>query len=463
MYCMTGRWPQGPPPADGEQHTWVQAVARGLRKLGSRRGPGAGHQADGGERPGANGTGGDRAGDGRTAATQSGATEAAATATGATETAGADTWASGWTAAGVFAAGAAGGPAQRPPEASVSRVLRQVAAWSWCLLLTGLIVYLSFRLAVQLRLVVLPFVAAMLLTALLQPSVAWLKRRGMLPLPATWLLFLAALIVIAGAVTLFANRLSADFPSLYSQVQRTAREVQHSLSGPPFHVNAARLQNITNTVERYLSQHKGQVAGTVLTGGKYAIEFLAGLVLTLFISFFLLKDGARIWAWLISGLSPRAHLRVARAGDNAWQALVNWIRGTTLVAAIHALFIGIAMWLLGTPLLVPFIVLVFLAAFLPLVGILVVGALAILVALATKGWVAAVVLLIVFVVENQIESHLLQPLVVGRIVKLHPLAIISVLAVGCIIAGIPGAIVAVPFAAVISYAWPALRGDEPEE
>jgi predicted PurR-regulated permease PerM len=132
-----------------------------------------------------------------------------------------------------------------------------------------------------------------------------------------------------------------------------------------------------------------------------------------------------------------------------------------VVAAIHALFIGLALWLLGVPLLVPFIVLIFLAAFVPIIGILVVGALAILVALATKGWVAAVILLAVFLLENQIEGHLLQPLVVGRIVKLHPLAIILVLAVGGIIAGIPGAIVAVPFAAVITYAWPALRSPPP--
>jgi len=136
---------------------------------------------------------------------------------------------------------------------------------------------------------------------------------------------------------------------------------------------------------------------------------------------------------------------------------VAYVRGTTLVAAIHALFIGLALWLLGVPLLVPFIVLVFIAAYLPLVGILVVGALAILVALATKGWVAAVILLAVLLVENQIESHLLQPLVVGRLVRLHPLSIILVLAVGGIIAGIPGAIVAVPFTAVITYAWPVLR------
>ena len=136
---------------------------------------------------------------------------------------------------------------------------------------------------------------------------------------------------------------------------------------------------------------------------------------------------------------------------------MNYVRGTTAVAAIHAIFIGLALWIIGVPLLVPLIILVFLAAFVPLIGILVVGALAILITLATKGWIAAVILLAVFMVENQIEGHLLQPLVVGRLVRLHPLAIILALAIGGIIAGIPGAIVAVPFAAVIFYAWPYLR------
>jgi predicted PurR-regulated permease PerM len=347
-------------------------------------------------------------------------------------------------------------------EGQVPRLLQQTASWAWRLLLVGLLIYLSFRLAVELRLVVLPFIAAMLLTALLQPLTSRMKRSGMAPLLATWCTFLLAVLVIAGVIFLFADRVSADYTTLANEVAKTAREVQHSLAGPPFHLNARRLQTYTNDLVKYLSQHKGQIAGTVLAGGKYAIEFLTGLILGLFITFFLLKDGAKIWTWLIKGLRPEARRRVNTAGDTAWRTLVAYMRGTTLVAAIHALFIGLALWLLGVPLLVPFIVLVFIAAFLPLVGILVVGALAILVALATKGWVAAVILLAVLLLENQIESHLLQPLVVGRLVRLHPLSIILVLAVGGIIAGIPGAIVAVPLTAVITYAWPVLKaGNRP--
>jgi predicted PurR-regulated permease PerM len=347
-------------------------------------------------------------------------------------------------------------------DGGVPRLLQELAAWAWRLLLVALVIYVVFRLAVTLRLVVLPLIAAMLLTALLQPVTGWLKRRGLPPLAATWCTFLAALLVIAGAITLFANRVTADYPALADEVQRTATQVQHSLAGAPFHLNAHKLQHITNDIGKFLSQHKAEVAGAALTGGRYALDLLTGLVLTLFITFFLLKDGSRIWSWLISGLHRQdAHSRALHAGESAWRALVNYMRGTIAVAAIHALFLGLALWLLRVPLLVPFIVLVFLAAFVPIIGILVVGGLACLVALATKGWVAAVILLAVLVLENQIESHLLQPLVVGRIIRLHPLAIILVLAVGAIIAGIPGAIVAVPIAAVITYAWPALRSGDP--
>ncbi len=341
------------------------------------------------------------------------------------------------------------------------RFLQRAAAWSWRLLVVGLLIYVAFRVASALRLVVLPCIAALLLTALLQPLTARLRRTGMPSLAATWCTILAAVVVLTGITILAANRVSADYPRLQIEVRHTAHEVQASLAGAPFHLNSARLQQYSNGLVHFLSQHKSLIAGTVVTGGKIFLELLAGLVLTIFVTFFLLKDGERIWGWLVKALPKDARRRADNAGAAAWAALVNYMRGTTAVAAIHAVIIGLALWLLGVPLLVPLIILVFIAAFVPLVGILVAGALAILVTLGTKGWIAAVILLGVFVLENQIEGHLLQPQVVGRIVRLHPLAIILVLAVGGIVAGIAGAIVAVPAAAAITYAWPHLRHEQP--
>ena len=342
------------------------------------------------------------------------------------------------------------------------RALQRAAAWSWRLLVIGLLIYVAFRVASALRLVVLPCIAALLLTALLQPLTARLRRAGLPSLAATWCTVLAAIVILAGISILAANRVSRRLPAAADRGQ-AHRARGAGLAGrcavPPQQRPAA--DQYYNDLVHFLSQHKSLIAGTVVTGGKIVLELLTGLVLMIFITFFLLKDGDRIWAWLIKGLPPEPRQRADNAGAAAWTALVNYVRGTTAVAAIHAVFIGLALWLLGVPLLVPLIILVFVAAYVPLVGILVAGALAILVTLGTKGWIAAVILLGVFLLENQIESHLLQPLVVGRIVRLHPLAIILVLAVGGIVAGIAGAIVAVPAAAAISYAWPHLRGAPP--
>jgi predicted PurR-regulated permease PerM len=349
--------------------------------------------------------------------------------------------------------------ADRRADSSVPPLLRNAASWCWRLLLVAAVAYLAFKVADALRLVVIPLIAALLLTALLQPLTGLLRRLGLPGLAATWLTVLAAVAVLVGIGTLIANRVQADYPRLASEVRSTVHEVQAYLAGPPFRLNNTRLDQLSNHLLTYLAQHKSVVAGTVLTGGRYFLEVLTGIILTVFITFFLLKDGRKIWSWMISALRPLAHRRAVMAGDAAWSALVGYIRGTTVVAAIHAIFIGLALWLLGVPLVVPLIMLVFLAAYLPLIGILVVGALAIVITLATKGVIAAIILLAVFLAENQIESHLLQPLVVGRIVRLHPLAIIVVLAVGGIVAGVPGAIIAVPVAAMITYAWPYLRGD----
>ena len=352
--------------------------------------------------------------------------------------------------------GGAGQPAA--PRGQVPGWLQRAAGWSWRLLLVGIAVYLAFRVASMLRLVVLPCVAALLLTALLQPVQSRLRRAGLPALAATWCTVLLAVAVLGGAVTLAATRATADYPTLARELTHTGNELQTWLAGPPFHLRHGGIESLANRGLTYLKQHQSLVAGTVLSGGRIFLEILAGLVLMLFITFFLLKDGDRIWAWLTGFLGPESRQRTRLAGTAAWQALLYYVRGTIAVAAIHAVVIGFSLWILGVPLLVPLTILVFVAAFIPLVGILVAGTVAVLVTLGTKGWIAALILVIIFILENQLESHLLQPLVVGRMVRLHPLAVILVLAVGGVVAGIPGAIVAVPTAAALTRAAPYLSG-----
>jgi predicted PurR-regulated permease PerM len=351
--------------------------------------------------------------------------------------------------------------AQPGDQPRIPNWLQQAAGWAWRLLIIGILIYAAFRIASILRLVILPCVAALLLTALLQPLKLRLRRSGLPALAATWCTLLAALAVLAGAATLAVTQTSANYPTLVTDVGDTTNDLQRWLAGPPFHLGRTSLSRLSTRLITFLKAHQSAVAGTVLSGGKIFIELLAGLFLMVFVTFFLLKDGGRIWAWLTSFLGPSARGRARGAGAAAWDALTYYVRGTVAVAAIHAVVIGVTLWVLGVPLLAPLVILVFLAAFVPLVGILVAGTIAVAVTLGTRGWVAALILVAVFILENQLESHLLQPLVVGRMVRLHPLAIILVLAVGGVVAGIAGAVVAVPTAAALVRATPYLTGRRP--
>jgi predicted PurR-regulated permease PerM len=353
---------------------------------------------------------------------------------------------------------------RRPAVPELNRVpswLATAAAWSWRLLLLAVAIYLIARVLGILYIVVLPCIAALLLTAVLQPLAYRLRRAGLPNMAATWLTLLVAAVVLGGVGTLVANRISADYPTLLAETKHTVAQVQSWLAGPPFHLKSNNLQKYLNNIPSYLSKHKSLVEGTVVTGGKIASEFFGGLVLMLFVTFFLIKDGDRIWKWLLGAMRTDTARRVDRAGHASWLVLVYYMRGTVAVAAIHAVVVGVALWIMGVPLAVPLAVLVFLAAFVPLVGLLVAGALAVIVTLATKGWVDAVILLGILVVEDQLEAHLLQPQVVGKMIRLHPLAVILSLAAGGVLAGIPGAVVAVPVVAVITRALPELRRRDP--
>ncbi|HEX8005979.1 MAG TPA: AI-2E family transporter [Trebonia sp.] len=357
------------------------------------------------------------------------------------------------------AGGGSGRPSPAAGSANVPHWLSTPASWSWRLLLLAVALYVAVRVAERLYIVIVPCAGALLLTALLQPLTARLRRAGLSPLAATWCTLLIAIIVLAGAATLVTARVQAEYPSLVLQVKHTTTQVQVWLAGPPFHLHTGNLQKLSDDIVKYLSQHKSVVEGTVVTGGKIVAEVLAGLVLMFFVTFFLVKDGDRIWRWLTSVLPAERKRRADIAGRGAWQAVVYYVRGTVAVAAIHAVVMGITLSIMNAPLVAPLAMIMFLAAFVPLIGVLAAGALALLVVLAAKGWIDAVIVLCIMVVMNQLEGHLLQPQVVGKMVRLHPLAVILVLAVGGVVAGIAGAVVAVPITAAITNAARALRDD----
>ncbi|MEV5552505.1 AI-2E family transporter [Nonomuraea wenchangensis] len=346
------------------------------------------------------------------------------------------------------------------PTKLVPPTLAKMAAWCVCLILVGVVVYFFALIIARLTFVALPVAVALLLTALLYPLTNSLRQAGMRPIYATWVTMLVALAVLAGTGWLVGARAGEEFPNLVQQVQATARDVQDWLITGPLHLQQAQITAYVDEIATMVNTQRQAITTTVLSAGAVAFEVLASIVLLLFVTFFLLKDGERIWAWVLKGfgdVSPR----IDRAGRAAWTTLSHYVQGTVAVAAVHGVIMGIVLAGMGVPLWAPLAVLIFFASFIPIVGIFFAGTVATLVTLGAKGLVLALVFLGILIVEQQLENHVLQPLIVGRALNFHPLAIILVLAIGGILAGIAGAAVAVPVAAVIYRALPELRHQQP--
>ncbi|MEO3812154.1 AI-2E family transporter [Sphaerisporangium sp. B11E5] len=350
---------------------------------------------------------------------------------------------------------------QGTDERRVPAVLAAMASWSWRLIVIGVVIYFTAQILVHLSFVALPLAIALLLTALLYPVTRQFLRFGMRPIWATWSTMLLAFAVIVGLGVIIGTRANDEFPRLVTQVQKTAREVETWLLTGPFHLQKAQLTGLVDELARQADAQRAAITTTLLSTAARFVEALAAIVLLLFVTFFLLKDGDKIWSWFLRAFGSTAP-RVDRAGRAAWVTLSQYIHGTVVVAAIHGLVIGIVLFGMGVPLWAPLAVLIFLASFIPIVGIFFAGGLAALVTLGAKGIVYALVFVGILVIEQQLENHVLQPLIVGRAVQFHPLAIILVLAVGGILGGIAGAAIAVPIAAVLYRALPALRAAPPE-
>ncbi|MFI6496585.1 AI-2E family transporter [Nonomuraea typhae] len=344
----------------------------------------------------------------------------------------------------------------------VPSTLARLAAWSACLILVGAVVYVIAQVIARLSFVALPVAIAVLLAALLYPLTRIFRNAGLRPIYATWLTMLVALAVLGGTGWLVGARASEEFPELARQITVTVNNLRDWLLIGPLHLSENDLTNWTKQITDWISLQQAALTTTALAAGQVVVEFLASLVLLLFVTFFLLKDGERIWSWFLKAFGSMAP-RVDRAGSAAWVTISHYVQGTVAVAAVHGVIMGIVLAGLGVPLWAALAVLIFLASFIPIVGIFFAGTVATLVTLGSVAPWKALVFVIVLIVEQQLENHVLQPLIVGRALNFHPLAIILVLAVGGIMGGIAGAAVAVPVAAVIYRALPALLHDPPIE
>jgi predicted PurR-regulated permease PerM len=344
----------------------------------------------------------------------------------------------------------------------VPSAVRTAAAWSWRVLLIGLLAYVLLQVAVRLGSLVLTLLAALLLTALLRPVVDWLDRRGLPRLVATWLALLTLIAFLAAVFVLAQQRASTQLTLLRGNLAgglRRLRDVAVEQVGiPPERVDGL----VDALVDQVLGgTSSAGTASAVVSGVTTAATVLAAVALALFTAFFLVYDGERVWRFAVR-LFPMTHRSVAdQAGQRAWQALGGYLRGTTVIALIDAAGIGLALLLIGVPLPFTLALLTFLGGYIPLVGATVAGLAAVLVAFAANGATDALLTLGAVFLVQQLEGQLLQPIVMGRAVQLHPLGIAWALAVGGLLYGLAGAVVAVPVAAAGYAVGAYLAGPEP--
>ncbi|MEU7155532.1 AI-2E family transporter [Streptomyces chrestomyceticus] len=339
--------------------------------------------------------------------------------------------------------------APRPdPVAAVPWGVRVAAEASWRLLILAAAIWVLAKVITSIQLVVLAFVAALLITALLQPTVAWLKRRGVPRGLATALTFIAGFVIMGLVGWFVVWQVQDNIDSVSSRIQEGITELKGWLLNSPFHVTEDQINNIAKNLQDAVGANTEAITSAGLEGVTVVLEVLTGILLAMFTTLFLLYDGRRIWNWVLRLVPSAAREGVAGAGPRAWRTLTAYVRGTVIVALIDAIFIGIGIYFLDVPLAVPLAVFIFLFAFIPLVGAVVSGALACVVALVTQGVFAALMVLAVVLAVQQIEGHILQPFILGRAVRVHPLAVILSVAAGGLVAGIGGAVVAVPLVAV---------------
>ncbi|SJN17031.1 putative integral membrane protein [Mycetocola reblochoni REB411] len=335
-------------------------------------------------------------------------------------------------------------------EESIPAGVRIAGAWSWRMLLIIAVLAVVVLIIAQLRLIVIPLFIALLLTTLLQPAVVLLTRwrvpRGL----AIAIAILGTLAVVSGLIMLVSQQIANGFDDVRQRTVASYDDLKQFLLESPLHLTEAQINDFVDEWVSALVADSNVLLSGALSVGSTLGHLGTSVLLTLFCLLFMLIDGRGIWRWVVSLFPRRARLAVDGAGVAGWSTLSNYVRTQILVASIDAVGIGLGAFFLGLPLAIPIAVVVFLGAFVPIVGAVTTGALAVFIALVYNGWQSAIIMLIIVLAVQQIEGHVLQPLLMGTAVKVHPLAVVLVVTAGTILAGIPGALFAVPVTAGIN-------------
>jgi predicted PurR-regulated permease PerM len=304
----------------------------------------------------------------------------------------------------------------------------------------------------RLTLVVIPVLIALVLASAISPLVSLLRRRGMPSILATWVALLALVVILAAGLWLVVRAVVDQWGELQQQALDGFDSLQTYVQDLPFQVSEEQIASVRESAAGLLQS--SAVGSGALAGVSQTADFFTGFFIMVVVLFFFLKDGPAMWEFLLRPFEGPGYERGQRVGAAAVSTLGGYVRGTATIAAVDAIGIGVGLAIVGVPLAIPLSVLVFLLAFIPLVGATVAGILAALVALVAVGPVEALIVVGIVVVVNQLEGTFLQPVVMGRTLRLHPLVILVALTAGTVLAGITGAVLAVPIAASI---WRAIQ------
>jgi predicted PurR-regulated permease PerM len=319
--------------------------------------------------------------------------------------------------------------------------------WAWRILAVVAVLIVVGMLIISLRAIVVPFLLAMLIAALLAPFKSFLIRHRWPRWLATVIAIILAAAIITGLVFVVVLQVRHGLPDIEKQTLRAYERFQSFLAAPPFNIDRSKYTDYVNGAFASL-QSSGSIGSGAKVVAETALSIGTGLLLTVFATIFLVLDGARIWRWVVRLFPRRARAAVDGAGRAGWTTLTVFIRVQLFVAFVDAVFIGAGAWLLHLPLALPIAIIVFLAAFVPIVGAVVSGAFAVLVALVYVDPFTALIMLIIVLAVHIIEGNFLHPFITGSAVKVHPLAVVFVVAAGTFVAHIPGALFAVPIVAV---------------
>lgn len=337
--------------------------------------------------------------------------------------------------------------------------LRAASEWTWRSLVVGIgVVALIYALG-YLRIIVLPIIIALLITALLMPPRRWLTGRGLSDGLATAVVVLGALLVLVGFGSVIFPALASQADEFGQGIQDGVRKATDVLSSEPFNVSEEEVDRAVDRAIERLRENSASITSGITSGAILVGELLTGLVVTLLLAFFFLKDGPFMWSWLTRLIGHERELD--EVGGRIYGALSGYLRGIALVGLVDALLIGLALVLIGVPLVLPLMMLTFLGAFVPFIGAFLAGLAAVLIALVSNGFAAAALTFGAIVLIQQIEGNLLYPILMSRTVHLHPAVILIALAIGGIVAGLVGVFLAVPVAGAVSTVLAYVREREP--